>query len=106
MVQQKTIKAIQFSIIKIRIFTNFMNLRSKLTSEMCQKTGSLDVKAKQKPSEGTHFWHILLKKPLCLMKNDKHLLTFHRKSKCTYKFYVFTIETAFGNVSETSEFYF
>ena len=42
------VNAVRFSIIKVRISINFMHLRPKLTSEICQKVGSLDGKTKQK----------------------------------------------------------
>ena len=41
------IDAVQFSNIKIAKFIDFMPLPSKLTSELCQKLGSLDEKTKQ-----------------------------------------------------------
>ena len=41
---RKTVSTVRFTIIKIRISMNFIHLRSKLTSEICQKIGSLDGK--------------------------------------------------------------
>ena len=44
---KKTVKTIQFSITKIKIWIFFMDLRSKLISEMCPKIGDLDGKTEQ-----------------------------------------------------------
>ena len=39
--------AFGFSILKLRISIYLMSFRSKLTSDVCQKVGSLDEKTKQ-----------------------------------------------------------
>ena len=83
-----------------------MHLRSKLTSKIFQKVGNLDGKAKQNRLK-VPLCHLFLKKLLDLLKNDKYLsIFFYRKSKCTYKFYVFTVKRAFGNVAIRNEFRF
>ena len=45
---RKTVNAVRFPIIKIRISTIFTQLRSKLTLEICHKLGGLDGKTEQK----------------------------------------------------------
>ena len=51
------------------------------------------------------FCHLLFKEPLYLLKNGKCLPPplFFCKNKCTYKFYVLTIKSALGNISENSD---
>ena len=44
---KKTINAVRFSIIKIRMLVICMHLRSKLTSEICQEIGNSDEKTEQ-----------------------------------------------------------
>ena len=82
-----------------------MHLRSKLTSELCQKVGSSDGKTKQNHLE-TPTLPPLSQKPLYLLKKDERLYIFYCKIECTYKFYLFTIKNALGNMSESNEFRF
>ena len=82
-----------------------MHLLSNLTSEICQKGGGLDGKTKQNSLEVSTF-HLFLRKPLYLLKNDKRLSIFYCKNKCAYKFYVFTIKSSYGNMSVSSELRF
>ena len=51
---RKTMHAVKFYIAKIRIPIKFMNLRSKLKWELCQKVGSVE-KTKLNPAQGAHF---------------------------------------------------
>ena len=54
-IKRKTKNVLRIFIIKVRISISFMYLRSKLTSEIGRKVGSLDGKTKKKPSQGAHF---------------------------------------------------
>ena len=62
-------------------------------------------KNKVKHSKGAHFATFFSKSVAFIEKiNDKRLSIFNCKNKCTYKFYVFTIKSAFENMSVGSEF--
>ena len=82
-----------------------MDLRSKLTSDICQKVRSLDRKKRKKVSKHS-LCHLFLKKLLYLLKSDILLTIFYSKNKCTYKFYEFANKSAFGNMSLSTEFRF
>ena len=85
-----------------------MYLRLKLTSEICQKVGSLgEKKTRTKQSQSAHLTTFFSKKKqLHLLKNKKLLSIFYCKDKCTYKFYVLTIKSPFGSMPKIIEFRF
>ena len=68
---RKTENGIRLSVIKINISTNFMLLRSKLTSEISQKIESLDKKITQ---NWFKMWFFFISKLLHLKKNEKRYL--------------------------------
>ena len=72
-------------------------IKTDFRNEICPKIGGLDSKIQQN-------W--IKMKPLYLLKNEKHYSILCSKNKCAYKFYVFTIKSALGNMSESSEFRF
>ena len=80
-----------------------MDLRSKPTSEICQKIREFKRKNKGKNFSRHKLCQLFLKKSLYLLKIGKYLSTSCSKNKFTNKFYVFTIKSTFGNVSESSD---
>ena len=68
---------------------------------MCQKVLSLDEKTKQNRLKAPT-WQPFSGKTAVIIEKDKHLSIFYCKNKCTYKFYVLTIKSAFGNTLESS----
>ena len=69
-----------------------MYLRSKLTSEICQKLGSLDKKTKQNRLKAPGLPLFSQKTAVFIEKNDKRLSVLNYKSKRTYKFYVLQLK--------------
>ena len=86
---RKTKNSVRFSFKKTRIFITFTDLGSKLSLEICQKIGGFDGKTEQNRLEVPTLT-FFSKKPLYLLKNEKHSSIFYCKNKSTYKFYVFT----------------
>ena len=104
---RKTINAARFSIILIRISNKFYAVKIKTDfRNMCRtygvQTGKTELNSLNVPTLPPFFF----KKSLYLLKNEKRLSIFHCKNKYTYKFYVITIKTALGNMSESGEFKF
>ena len=83
-----------------------MNLRSKLTSEICQKIRSTDEKTEQNRLKAHTLPPFSQENDCIYWKTIKAFRFFIIKNKCTYKFYAFTIKSAFGNTSESIEFRF
>ena len=81
-----------------------MHLRSKVTSEICQKVRSFDVKTKQIRLNSPTLPSFFSKKWVDLLKNGKRIPTFYCKNKCINKFYELTIKCVFRNMEESREF--
>ena len=77
-----------------------MHLKSKQTSEIGQKLVSLNEKTEQNYLKVSTLPPFFFKKPLYLLKNNnkKKLSIFYCKNKYPYKFYVFIIKSALGNM--------
>ena len=79
---RKIKNTVRFSIIKIRISNIFMQLRSKLTSEIRQKIGGLDGKQSKTVSQyllshpPPFFFFFLKKKPTVFIEKGKTLIDF------------------------------
>ena len=84
---------------KIYAFTIKIDLR------MCQKVGSL-VEKQSKTVSRLPICNLFLKKLLFLLKNDERLSILNCKKKCTFKFNVITIKSAFKNMPICREFRF
>ena len=80
-----------------------MHFRSKLTSEIDQKIGGLDGKTEQTRLKMSTLSPFFQKTTVFI---EKHKSFFYCKNNCTYKFYVFAVKSALGNVSENSDFRF
>ena len=98
------INAVLFSIQKIRIYINFMHLQLKLTSELCVRKFRRRNNAKE--SQGAHFTNFFSKN-LCIYRKKVNFNRFFiLKINLFFKFYVFTIKSAFRNMLECSEIKF
>ena len=74
---RKTENTVRFSIVKIRLSIIFMHLRSKLTSEICQKIGGLNGKTEQnRPEVPALPPFFFKKKPTVFIEKRKALIDF------------------------------
>ena len=82
-----------------------MRLRSKLTSEICQKVGGVNGKMTQNWLKTCTF-SFFLGKPLPLKKNEERYFIFYYKNRNTYQFLMLTNKNDFENMPENGEFRF
>ena len=96
---RKRENVICFPVLKISTPTDFMRLRSKLTSEICQKVRIDENWLKM------YNFHFFSRKAT-LKKEEKRYFIFYYKYRNTCQFYVFTIKNDFGNMAVSGEFGF